>query len=81
MRTVHIALKMPTRVVLAAYILGQAQEYVEGCGGSHVAVLRLGKGRGSVNATRIEEFTKLLQVVHRDLVRHFLQLSRTGRRM
>jgi hypothetical protein len=49
-------------VVLAAYIILQAKEYVDGCGGeSHIAVLRH-KGRsGLVDRARIEAITTVLR--------------------
>lgn len=49
-------------VILAAYILFQAKEHVEGCGGdSHIAVLRNDGTSGIVKTERIEAITKLLQ--------------------
>lgn len=49
-------------VILAAYILSQAKEHVDGCGGeSHIAVLRSDGADGLVDSTRIEEITGLLK--------------------
>lgn len=48
-------------VILAAYILLQAKEHVDGCGGeSHIAVLRHHGRSGLVDQSRIEAITKLL---------------------
>jgi 20S proteasome alpha/beta subunit len=49
-------------VILAAYILFQAKEHVDGCGGnSHIAVLREDGPSGLVDARRIEAITLNLQ--------------------
>lgn len=51
-------------VILAAYILFQAKEHVEGCGGeSHISVLRHNKPSGTVASARIGIFTNLLKDV------------------
>lgn len=56
------ALNMRQCVILAAYILFQAKEHVDGCGGaSHIAVLRNNGSSGLVNSGRIEVLTRLLQ--------------------
>jgi 20S proteasome alpha/beta subunit len=48
-------------VILAAYILFQSKEHVEGCGGdSQIAVLRENGASGSVNWSRIKAITTLL---------------------
>lgn len=48
-------------VILAAYILYQAKENVEGCGGdSHIVVLRNHESSGHVDWRRVEAVTKLL---------------------
>jgi hypothetical protein len=48
-------------VILAAYILYQAKEHVEGCGGdSQIVVLRERESSGFVDWRRIEAITKLL---------------------
>jgi hypothetical protein len=49
-------------VILAAYILFQAKEHVEGCGGdSHIVVLRDSGSSGLVDWYRIEAITELLK--------------------
>jgi hypothetical protein len=49
-------------VILAAYILFQAKEHVDGCGGdSHIAVLREKGSSGQVDWRRVAAITKLLQ--------------------
>jgi len=48
--------------ILAAYVLFQAKEHVEGCGGeSHIAILRNDGSSGRLDARRVEALTKLLQ--------------------
>ena len=55
-------------VILAAYILDQAKEHVEGCGGdSQIAVLREEEPSGLVEYKLIEEVTKFLQFADREL--------------
>lgn len=50
--------------ILAAYILFQAKEHVDGCGGeSHVAVLRHEGKSGRIDQTRIDIWTKLLDQI------------------
>lgn len=54
-------------VILAAYILFQTKEHVEGCGGdSHIAILRNEGISGQVNYKRVESLTKLLQSADRE---------------
>jgi len=49
-------------VILAAYILYQAKEHVEGCGGdSQIVVLRERESSGHVDWRRVEAITKLLE--------------------
>jgi hypothetical protein len=49
-------------VILAAYILYQSKEHVEGCGGeSHIAILRNDGSSGIVENRRIETITELLK--------------------
>lgn len=49
-------------VILAAYILFQAKEHVEGCGGeSHIAVLRDEGTSGRVGWKQVEIFTEMLR--------------------
>jgi hypothetical protein len=53
-------------VILAAYILLQAKEHVDGCGGaSHVAVLRNFGESGRIDQARIEVITQLLELIDR----------------
>lgn len=55
-------------VILAAYILYQAKEHVEGCGGdSQIAVLREEEPSGLVEYKLIEEVTKFLQIADTEL--------------
>jgi hypothetical protein len=50
--------------ILAAYVLFQAKEHVEGCGGdSQVAVLREDGASGTVDWKRVEVMTELLKYV------------------
>ena len=49
-------------VILAAYILFQAKEHVEGCGGeSHIAVLRESESSGKVDFRLIQHITEYLK--------------------
>lgn len=49
-------------VILAAYILYQAKEHVEGCGGeSHIVVLRDNESSGYVDWKRVTSITQLLE--------------------
>lgn len=49
-------------VILAAYILLQAKEHVDGCGGeSHIAVLREEGVSGKVDRYRVEAMTELIE--------------------
>ena len=49
-------------VILAAYILFQTKEHVNGCGGeSHIAVLREDGPSGKVDSQRVESITKNLE--------------------
>lgn len=50
-------------VILAAYILFQTKEHVEGCGGdSHIAVLREKESSGMVDSRLIEHLTEYLKL-------------------
>jgi hypothetical protein len=50
-------------VVVAAYILFQAKEHVEGCGGnSHIAVLRESEASGMVDFQLVEHLTEYLKL-------------------
>ena len=49
-------------IILAAYILFQAKEHVEGCGGdSHIAVLRESESSGMVDFRHVEHLTEYLK--------------------
>jgi hypothetical protein len=53
--------------ILAAYILFQTKEHVDGCGGeSHIAVLRNEAGSGLVDVNRINTLTELLKAADRE---------------
>jgi hypothetical protein len=53
-------------VILAAYILFQTKEHVEGCGGnSHIAVLRESESSGMVDFRLIERLTDYLKLADR----------------
>jgi hypothetical protein len=55
-------------VILAAYVLFQAKEHVNGCGGdSQIAVLRNDGVSGIIDWQRVEAMTKLLQGVDQGL--------------
>ncbi len=52
--------------IVAAYILFQAKEHVEGCGGnSHIAVLRESESSGMVDFRLIEHLTEYLKLADR----------------
>jgi 20S proteasome alpha/beta subunit len=53
-------------VAVAAYILFQAKEHVEGCGGdSHIAVLRESESSGMVDSELVEHLTEYLKLADR----------------
>jgi len=53
-------------LILAAYILFQAKEHVEGCGGdSHIAVLRESESSGMVDFRLIEHLNEYLRIADR----------------
>jgi hypothetical protein len=57
-RTLHVA----QAIIVAAYVLFQTKEHVEGCGGgSHIAVLRDHGSSGLVNSENVDLITKLVQ--------------------
>jgi 20S proteasome alpha/beta subunit len=61
-------LSLKACVILAAYVLFQAKEHVEGCGGdSHIAVLRNQGISGMVDIKRVEAITKFLQLADSEL--------------
>jgi 20S proteasome alpha/beta subunit len=66
-------------VVLAAYILFQAKEHVDGCGGdSHIAVLRERESSGAIEAANIEAITKTLQYADQETGRLILAIANFG---
>ncbi len=68
-------------VVLAAYVLFQAKEHVDGCGGdSHIAVLREDGTSGKMHWDNVESVTKLVKESDRqfgEIVMHYANLSIT----
>jgi hypothetical protein len=63
-------------VILAAYILFQAKEHVEGCGGqSQIAVLRDDGTSGVVEWRHVEAITELLQVADDEVGRILLDVA------
>jgi len=71
MYTEHLSLRQC--VILAAYILFQAKEHVDGCGGeSHIAILRNHGVSGSVDWVMIEALNKLLSYSDSELGRILL---------
>ncbi len=55
-------------VILAAYVLFQAKEHVDGCGGdSHIAVLRNNGKSGLMDQSRIRAITQMLNQTDRKL--------------
>lgn len=55
-------------VILAAYILFQAKEHVDGCGGeSHIAILREEGPSGRIDQDRIDTITKNLELADHNL--------------
>jgi len=55
-------LTMRQTIILAAYILFQAKEHVEGCGGeSHIAVLRESESSGMVDFRLVQHLTEYLK--------------------
>jgi hypothetical protein len=63
-------------VILAAYILFQAKEHVDGCGGaSHIAVLRENKSSGLIGWQQLEAITKILEFVDRETGKIILESS------
>lgn len=62
--------------ILAAYILFQAKEHVDGCGGeSHIAVLRDQESCGRVDANRIEAISTLLSTLQNHHIGNILLSS------
>jgi 20S proteasome alpha/beta subunit len=63
-------------VILAAYILFQAKEHVDGCGGeSHIAILRDKGVSGNVDPKRVEAMTDLLQMADINLGSALLEVA------
>ena len=66
-------------VILAAYILFQAEEHVDGCGGhAHVAILRENGPSGMVDWPRIEAITRLLRSTDEEFGRLLLHSADLG---
>ena len=62
-------------VILAAYVLFQAKEHVNGCGGeSHITILRNDGISGRVDSQRIEAITKLLKYADQEIGEVLLQV-------
>jgi len=75
-RMYDITLSIQQCVILAAYILVQAKEHVDGCGGtSHIAILRGNSPSGIVDTDRIALITDNLRNSDRNLGRLLLQSS------
>jgi len=54
--------------ILAAYVLFQAKEHVDGCGGeSHIAILRDNGASGIISQSKTDALTKLLEVADHHL--------------
>ena len=66
-------------VVLAAYILFQAKEHVDGCGGdSHIAVLRERESSGLIEFANVEAITKTLQYADHEIGKLILTTANFG---
>ncbi len=75
-RMYDITLTIQQCVILAAYILFQAKEHVDGCGGkSHIAILREDAPSGFVDSRRIESITENLEKADRQIGRPLLASS------
>jgi hypothetical protein len=67
-RMYHENLTLRQCVILAAYILFQAKEHVDGCGGdSHIAILRNEGTSGKVESNRIDVITDLLRFADKQI--------------
>jgi hypothetical protein len=67
-RMYHNYLDVAVCMILAAYVLFQAKEHVDGCGGdSHIAVLREDGTSGQVDVSHVKELTDLLSSADNDL--------------
>jgi 20S proteasome alpha/beta subunit len=63
-------------VILAAYILFQAKEHVDGCGGdSQIAVLRDDGSSGPVDSDRVKAMTEVLQLFDAEFGRTLLSTA------
>ncbi len=63
-------------IILAAYILFQAKEHVEGCGGdSHIAVLNEKGLSGRVDSTHVEKLTNLINTADQLLAEQLLSCA------
>jgi 20S proteasome alpha/beta subunit len=66
-------------IILAAYILFQAKEYVEGCGGdSHIAVLHEDKESGMVASDYVDKLTELVNEADRMLAKTLISCANIG---
>jgi 20S proteasome alpha/beta subunit len=69
-------LSLQQSVILAAYVLFQTKEHVEGCGGeSHIAILRDDGDCGLIDVNRIDVLTKLLESADSHLGGLLLQVA------
>src|ERR1700722_12311786 len=68
-------------IILAAYVLFQAKEHVDGCGGdSHIAVLRDDGTSGQVNFENVRNATKLVELSDKtmgELLIHYADIGLT----
>lgn|ERR1039458_4352482 len=75
-RMYSVGLTVQQCVILAAYILFQTKEHVDGCGGkSHIAILREDGPSGLVDSQRIEAITENLQKADLHLGNFLLESS------
>jgi hypothetical protein len=66
-------------IILAAYVLFQAKEHVEGCGGdSHIAVLHENGESGMVVSDYVEKFTKLVNEADGMLAQTLISCANIG---
>jgi len=75
-RMYNHALTLKQCAILAAYVLFQVKENVDGCGGeSHIAILRNGGSSGLIDNDRIEQLSKLLSWSDQDLGQILLAIA------
>jgi hypothetical protein len=66
-------------IILAAYVLFQAKEHVDGCGGeSHIAVLRNDGTSGLVDASNVKTITELLETADKRIGSVIMQYADIG---